>query len=285
MATRTAHGGKVCPALKYVDRAPGPNTAGGVSFGLSLSQKHARGHPDTVTRQTAFDFNEIIDRDYMYFAGTNDDGWLVGGGEPESSWKQPMPDCAHITMMEIGSFDEASGGMSEEAIVELMNSGNILIPRMEVTPNCVELNPDTSPEVEVRFHFVKVADKPVEQWTNWQLKFLQNQLLEHIACPLVKADDHFHMTVARKCEFRSEALYQKWQDICGAAVARWQAAGPQPLINPDEPDAGSGFWMYRDRNRPKQFFAPNFFPPYDTEEKRAIIERILNSEHGKSCGF
>jgi hypothetical protein len=40
----------------------------GLAFlGLSLAQKNeALGHPDSVTHQTAFDFNDIIDRNYEY---------------------------------------------------------------------------------------------------------------------------------------------------------------------------------------------------------------------------
>ena len=287
MAKRIAHEHKECAPLHFEERAPGPNTAGGVSFGVSLTRSDARGHPDTVTRQTAFDFNLIIDRDYTYFAETNDDGWLVAGGEPEEGYKMPAADSAHITMMELGSFDQAAGGMSEAAIEELMASGRILIPQMLVTPNCVELNPDSPPEVEVRFHFYRIEGKPIEECPNWQLKFLQNQLLEHAACPLGKGDDHFHMTVARKTGFRSEALYNEWTDKCAAIIQKWQEAGAQPLINTDlgQTAADSGFYLYRDRNRPIRSFAPNFLPPYDTEEKRAIIEKVLKSEVGRSCGF
>ena len=36
-----------------------------ITVGLSLSRRHSTvGHPDTVTRQTVFDFNELQDREY-----------------------------------------------------------------------------------------------------------------------------------------------------------------------------------------------------------------------------
>eukprot|EP00980_Cylindrotheca_fusiformis_P009755 scaffold2151_cov65-Cylindrotheca_fusiformis.AAC.1 len=56
----------------------------GLAFvGLLLSPKsNKQGHPDSVTHQESFDFNEILDRNYDYIVSTNDDGWLVGGGEP-----------------------------------------------------------------------------------------------------------------------------------------------------------------------------------------------------------
>lgn len=53
----------------------------GLAFlGLSLS-RHNDGKFSSkmsVSRQTAFDFDLLQDRDYKYFCSTNDDGWLVG---------------------------------------------------------------------------------------------------------------------------------------------------------------------------------------------------------------
>ena len=37
------------------------------------------GHPDSITHQTVFDLNEVIDREYKYIFSTDDNGWLVGG--------------------------------------------------------------------------------------------------------------------------------------------------------------------------------------------------------------
>jgi len=53
-----------------------------ITIGLSLSRRHSTlGHPDTVTRQTAFDFNELQDRKYKYVSSTDSSGWRAGGGE------------------------------------------------------------------------------------------------------------------------------------------------------------------------------------------------------------
>lgn len=64
---------------------PSKSKVDGLAFlGLSLSRHSDHGHPDSITHQTAFDLNEVIDRDYEHIFSTNDDGWLVGGGEPVS---------------------------------------------------------------------------------------------------------------------------------------------------------------------------------------------------------
>jgi hypothetical protein len=81
--------------------------------------KEPRSHPDSVTHQTAFDFNTVMDRDYQFVQSTNDDGWLVGGGErgPPHSYKLAAPDSAHVELMRIGTYDTKWGGVSQEEIV------------------------------------------------------------------------------------------------------------------------------------------------------------------------
>jgi hypothetical protein len=80
-------------------------------------------------------------------------------------------------------------------------------------------------------------------------------------------------------------------------VARWRAAGPKPLnnggwdwkkplehLNPN--GLNSGLYLFTDRNNISHFFKPNFLPPYDTEEKRKIIDDYLKDEwNEKSLTF
>lgn len=60
------------------------------------SKEEPCANPLSFSRQKQFDFNQIQDRDYKYFVATNDDGWLVGGGENEASYKLSNPDSAHV---------------------------------------------------------------------------------------------------------------------------------------------------------------------------------------------
>ena len=57
--------------------------------------------------KSAFDLNAVQDREYEYIFSTNDDGWLVGGGEPgpPRSYKLPAPDSAHVELMRIGTYN------------------------------------------------------------------------------------------------------------------------------------------------------------------------------------
>jgi hypothetical protein len=46
----------------------------------------------------------------------------------------------------------------------------------------------------------------------------------------------------------------------------------------EEKECNSGIWLFTDRENIKQFFEPNFLPPYDTPEKRKIIMDVLREE-------
>ena len=108
----------------------------------------------------------------------------------------------------------------------------------------------------------------------------------------------FHSTILRKAEFRSHQARKDYFKKCDEAVARWRAAGPKPLNNGGwdvngEPleyqnanGLNSGLYLFTDRNNISHFFKPNFLPPYDTEEKRKIIDDYLKDEwNEKSLTF
>ena len=89
-----AKGGGVVPLPSGAPRLRREEmTIAGCSFiGLNLSRNHSESpglmsHPDSVSRQTQFDFNLIQDRDYAHFSQTDDSAWLCGGGESGESYK------------------------------------------------------------------------------------------------------------------------------------------------------------------------------------------------------
>ena len=93
----------------FLHRIKWPLTDSGLALiGLCLTRRSEEGHSQSMTMQTAFDFNEVQDITYKYIATTNDDdGWLLGGGEPSDSPKLPAKDSAHIEIMRLGAFDAA----------------------------------------------------------------------------------------------------------------------------------------------------------------------------------
>lgn len=255
----------------------------GLAFlGLSLARKSDKGHPESVTHQIAFDLNDVTDRSYEYLSSTNDDGWLIGGGEPgvPKSYKLPAKDSAHVEIMRIGTYVPEWGGISEKEIIEVMKSGKILIPQVEVLPTTVICNNNSPPELEIRFDMEygpNFVDLDAELPPNWQLRFIHNQLFKHFYNPSRFCPDPFHATITRKTVFRSEQHKEAYFSMCEAVLKKWKLAGPRPL-NANPVDNKSGIWLFTDRTKPTHLFPPNFLPPYNTEEKKQIILSYLAEE-------
>jgi len=273
------------PSLSKVD---------GLAFiGLSLVRKSDRGHPDSVTHQTAFDLNDVLDRDYEYLQSTDDNGWLVGGGEPGApkSYKLALKDSAHVELMRIGTFRPEWGGITEKEIIDVLKSGKILIPQIEVLPTAVVKNKDSPPEIEIRFDMPCAPDfedlkAPLP--VNWALRFIHNQLFKHFNYPSRFCPGAFHATIVRKAEFRSKNHEEAYFSMCDAVLKKWKLTGPRPLNDGAwdvdgkplaKPGAyNSGIWLFQDRTKIKHFFPPNFLPPYDTPDKRQIILSYLTEQ-------
>lgn len=265
------------PVLK-----PDQSKVDGLAFiGLSLSRTSENGHQDSETHQTAFDLNDVLDRNYTFLASTNDDGFLVGGGEPGPplSYKLRAKDSAHVEIMRVGTYRPEWGGIDEKEIVGVLTSGVILIPQITVLPTAVVANSNTPPEIEIRFDMPygpsDDANKPLPP--NWQLRFIHNQLFKHFYNPSRFCPGAFHSTIFRKAEFRSEKHKRAYFDMCFAVIKKWELAGPQPL-NAEPGENKSGLWLFTDRQTPAHFFPPNFLPPYNEEEKRNIILEVLAEE-------
>jgi hypothetical protein len=181
-------------------------------LGLSLARKSEQGHPESATHQEAFDLNEVLDRDYESIFSTNDDGWLVGGGEPgpPTSYKLAAKDSAHVEIMRIGTYLKEWGGVPQEELINVMKSGQILIPQIEALPTSVVANPDKPPELEIRFdmepEIPDFDDNEAPLPVNWQLRFLHNQLFKKFIFPSRFCPGAFHSTILRKAEFRSEEV-------------------------------------------------------------------------------
>ena len=89
--------------------------------------------------------------------------------------------------MRIGTYNPQWGGISQKDIIDAIESGRILIPQIEVVPTAVVANPDTPPELEIRFDM----DPPIPDFddfeaelpVNWQLRFIHNQLFKYFQFP------------------------------------------------------------------------------------------------------
>jgi hypothetical protein len=197
----------------------------GLAFiGLSLARNHiVKGNSDSYTHQTTFDLNNVLDREYDFVAATGDDGWLVGGGEPgpPTSYKLAAKDSGHVELMRIGTYRTDWGGLDIKNLLQIMTSGSILIPQIDVIPTGVVANPDKPVELEIRFDmepdipigmnddsndldFDKFCNAPLP--INWQLRFIHNQLFKTFVFPSRFCPGPFHSTIVRKADFRSDQV-------------------------------------------------------------------------------
>jgi len=215
---------------------PSKSKVDGLAFlGLSLALKSEQGHPESYTHQTSFDLNDVLDREYEFISSTDDNGWLVGGGEPgpPASYKLALKDSAHAEIIRIGNYRKEWGGVPQEEIIEVMKSGEILIPQIEVLPTAVVENHDSPPELQIRFDMepqIPDFDDPEAPLpVNWQIRFLHNQLFKRFLFPSRFCPGPFHSTILRKAEFRSEKHREQYFAKCDAAIKAWREKGIQPL--------------------------------------------------------
>ena len=149
-----------------------------ITIGLSLSRRHSVvGHPDTVTRQTAFDFNELQDRSYKFVSSTDCSGWRAGGGESGDSansdkadsnvpHKVAAPDTVHIPIIQINCEDS----VALDHIIAAIARGEVFIPHMSIMPESLSVNGVSPPDLVVRFGCERNDDIPPDQWPNWCLE-------------------------------------------------------------------------------------------------------------------
>jgi len=212
----------------------GPHT---ITIGLSLSRKNSVvGHPDTVTRQTAFDFNDLQDRYYKYVSSTDPSGWLAGGGESSSGpmpdvtqsthgggdddgptafvnnincpvelrddipQKIAAPDTIHITILRIDCPSEKA----VEQVIKSLANGEIIIPHMSVLPESLSATGDSPPDLAVRFRCERDDDRPSDEWPNWSLEFMHNQLYDYFEPLGARWESRpFEVVLARKVKWRT----------------------------------------------------------------------------------
>ena len=302
----------------------GPHT---ITIGLSLSRKHSVvGHPNTVTRQTAFDFNELQDRNYKYVSSTDPSGWLAGGGESPNG---PMPDVSQS--IDAGGDDDAPTNFvenmnslgktaddipkkiaapdtvhipilhidcpSEKAVQQVIKSlanGELIIPHMSVLPESLSASGDSPPDLVVRFGCERNDDLPSDEWPNWSLEFMHNQLYEYFEPLGARWEPRpFEVVLARRVKWRTVKHMNKYFAHCERVIDEWRENGPQylfPQRNYLEGDGAAseevshphGIYIWRgDDPAPSNYFPPNFEPPYNTSMKRALLSNLVNKSWDK----
>ena len=272
-----------------------------VTIGVALS-RHANnynrngnshpvyGHPSTVSRQTQYDFNEVQDRQYKYVSSVSPEGWRAGGGEIGDG---KLPDEAHIPIIRIHCPTEAS----VDAVITALASGEIFIPHVQIMPeqltvhNCLSTG---STNLVVNFGCERNDDVPVEEWPNWCLEFLHNQLYEYFAASngsgAIWMKRSFSTTLAKQVRWKTVKHMNRYFASAEKVIASWRDMGPQSLTptpshleggaSADEVARPHGIYLYRG-GVPTNYFCPNFEPPYTTKMTRSLLMTVLQKSWDK----
>mmetsp|Transcript_25837 Transcript_25837/g.39088 ORF Transcript_25837/g.39088 Transcript_25837/m.39088 type:complete len:791 (+) Transcript_25837:209-2581(+) len=285
-----------------------------VTIGLSLSRRHSKiGHPDTVTRQTAFDFNDLQDREYKYVSSTDAIGWRAGGGEsggvsvkqsssplgfegesenyyhestktahPQENPKVAAPDTVHIPIIHI----DAESPEAVDIVIEALARGEVFIPHMAVLPEALSVNGISPPDLVVRFGCERNDDTSPDEWPNWCLEFMHNQLYEYFY-PLGARwmQRPFQVTLAKKVRWKTVKHMNRYFSHAERVLDAWREKGPQHLdphlsyteggTTPEEVAKPHGLYLMRN-GVPTNYFAPNFEPPYTTKMTRSLLTNVLD---------
>lgn len=287
-----------------------------VTIGLSLSRRNSSvGHPDTVTRQTAFDFNELQDRQYKYVSSTDASGWMAGGGErggnavaaspqednlymspqnnvtsmltPQGQHKLAAPDTVHIPIIQI----DAESPAVINSIVTALARGQVFIPHMSVLPEALSVNGISPPDLVVRFGCERNDDVPPEEWPNWCLEFMHNQLYEYFKDVGAQWSPRpFQITLAKKVRWKTVKHMNRYFSHAERVIDAWREKGPQYLdpqvsyieggATPEEVARPHGIYLLRN-GVPTNYFAPNFDPPYTTKMTRSLLLNVLSKSWDK----
>lgn len=264
-----------------------------VVIGLCLSRRSSVGHADTVTRQTEFDFNELQDRDYKYVSSTDERGWLAGGGQrrdPQSkpsdlesgdgdSDKVAAPDRVHLPIIQIN----APSAEALNEIVAALARGEIFIPHMAILPGSLTVKGKSPPDLVVPFGCEKNDDANPEDWPNWCLEFLHNQLYDYFAPQGAQWSKRpFQITLARKVKWKTIKHMNKYFARSEDVTQSWREKGPQYLtpqkvlgVTSEEVLRPHGIYLIRN-GEPTNYFPPNFEPPYTTNVTRSLIRNVVN---------
>jgi hypothetical protein len=319
-----------------------------VTIGLSLTRRSSVGHPDTVTRQTAFDFNELQDREYKYVSSTDSSGWRAGGGErggpvgavdcsldegdrdfsgsnfsphrkhapsteggrrmdgsssnqpvnsgssnhpgtpnAQENYKVAAHDTVHIPIIHI----DAESPQVVDSIIAALARGEVFIPHMAIIPEALSVNGVSPPDLVVRFGTERNDDLPPDEWPNWCLEFMHNQLYEYfhgMGARWMKRP--FSITLAKKVRWKTVKHMNRYFAHAERVIDAWREKGPQYLdpqlayieggATPEEVARPHGVYLLRN-GIPTNYFAPNFDPPYTTKMTRSLLLNVLGKSWDK----
>jgi len=217
--------------------------------------------------------------------GNNDaSGTSTPGGQHH---KVASPDTVHLPIIHIDCDSPAQ----VDKIIAALARGEVFIPHMSVLPESLSVNGISPPDLVVRFGCERNDDVPPDEWPNWCLEFMHNQLYEYFAHAGARWTRRpFQITLARKVRWRTVKHMNRFFAHSERVINGWRERGPQYLdpqlsyieggATPEEVARPHGIYLLRN-GRPTNYFAPNFEPPYTTKMTRSLLLNVIGKSWDK----
>ncbi|MGH3055070.1 MAG: hypothetical protein ACRDL7_08850, partial [Gaiellaceae bacterium] len=201
--------------------------------------------------------------------------------------KVAAPDLVHIPIIQI----EVESPQIVDKIVTSLAKGEIFIPHMSIMPEAIGVNGVSPPDLVVRFGCERNEDSPPDDWPNWCLEFVHNQLYDHFRSIGARWSKRpFQITLAKKVRWKTVKHMNKYFAQSEKVINAWREKGPQYLepelsyiaggATPAELARPHGIYLLRN-GRPTNYFAPNFEPPYNTKIPRSLLMNVTGTSWDK----
>lgn len=238
----------------------------GVQFSASISRKHNVVIGVSLSNNwiVPFDFSALQDTERKYVESVR---WLAGDGRVDN-------EKVFLPIIEIN----ASSSSEVDDIVCSLASQDIIIPKVAILPTKLrcriaqdnERPPDKKEAFDLVLQFeLKKTSSNAEEWPNWSLQFLHNQLYDYFAVKgAQEMNQSFQVTLARGVEFKTELDAKEFFGQSERLLHSWNQRGPS-FLTPSE--------IYLLRNGvATNYFKHNMTTPYTSKVNRCLISNVIN---------
>ncbi len=212
-----------------------------------------------------FDFSALQDIECKYIASVQ---WLTCDGSIDSvgARKSKGKDTAVLPIIVINT----SSAADVNEIVSSMAAEEIIIPKVSLVPTKLSCrtNQDGTFDLALQFQLKKTSTNP-EDWANWSLQFIQNQLHDSFAAVgAQEMNEPFQITLARGIVWKSEKHMKDFLAQSERLLYSWNHKGPSALMSEEIYVVKNGIAT--------NCFKHNMATPYHSKVNRCLISNVIN---------
>lgn len=223
-----------------------------------------------------FDFTALQDTNCKFFHSVQ---WLAGNVN-NSNGRRRRKEKIFLPIIEINT----SRASEANEIVYKLAAGEIIIPKISILPTKLSCriildkkSHSTGKEtydLVLQFQLQKTSPNP-EQWANWGLQFLHNQLYLSFAAMGAQAKNHpFQVTLARGIVWKSDEHMREFFTQSERILQSWSQRGQVNLTSSSVPSLSKELYLLRN-GVATNYFPCNLPPPYTSKFSRCLISNVM----------